>query len=457
MRRAPSPPWIVVVAASSGGMQALTALVAGLSADLPAAVLVASHTPAFGRRQLARILSGAGPLPASYPDDGQVLETGRIYVAPPDRHLAIEGRRLRLTTGEKEHRMRPAADVLFRSAAREFGAHSIGIVLSGGGYDGAAGLAAIQARGGISLVQVPRDARLATMPLNALATVLPDACVPAKELGLLVAGFTRGHTARDPGPVRKPVFRNRRRPRARTLKGLRVFVAEDEYLIATELRGMLHGLECRTVGPVADVETGLQVLRRERGQLDCAVLDVDLRGQMALPLASKLRAQGVPLLFATGYGKAVLPEEWACVPRLQKPYDTASLGQAIKDSLRMRWPAAPSRPSTAPDIAAQETALKDSRNLLMRSRVLMSTASSNPLVQSREVLRRTHERLTESMERQKATRRILRSWPMSSWPRKHGADREPPPGEAGEATEGGEAPDDAPRAGKRPRRPPRSR
>ena len=408
MGHGPPPPWVVVIAASSGGVKALVALVSSLPAHLRATVLVACHTPATSQRALPGILSLAGPLPASYPDDGQGLEAGRIFVAPPDRHLIVHGHRLHLTSGAKEHGLRPTADVLFRSVAREFGPRALGVVLSGGGHDGTEGLAAIQAAGGLVLVQSDHDAQLSTMPLHALAAVTPDACASARQLGVLVARFTaaeRDSPERVPARSRAP--RARQPPAApRSLEGLRVFVAEDEYLIASQILGMLQTLGCGAAGTVSDVETGLRVLDKERGQLDCAVLDVDLRGRTVLPLAQALRGQGVPLVFATGYGRAVLPEAWAAAPRLQKPYDLASLAEALRLALSMRWP--PLTPSSQ-DLAGidyREETLKDSRNGVMRSRVLLTSSSNRRLLRSREALRRTDERLSESAVRKESLRRV---------------------------------------------------
>ena len=408
MPRGRSPPWLVVIASSSGGVQALSALVSRLPADLPATVLVASHTPANSKRRLPIVLSAVGPLPASYPDEGQELEAGRILIAPPDRHLIVQGRKVHLTLGKKEHGMRPAADVLFRSAARAFGARSLGIVLSGGGRDGAAGLAEIQTAGGLALIQAPDDAKLATMPLNALAVVKPDACVPAAELGDVAARFVRERSPSARGSARKRAARGRLRPRALSLKGLRAFIAEDDYLIASDIVGMLRELGCVPVGPVASVATGLRLLEREFGCIDCAVLDVDLQGETALPLASVLMGWAVPFVFATGYGENTLPEEWAGAPRLQKPYDTPALGAALRRALRLRWLPPPGAPTSIPDIGYQVEALKDARNLLMRSHVLRATSTGAALTQSYEAIRRTHECIAASAVRKRVARRMLR-------------------------------------------------
>ncbi|WP_434381052.1 chemotaxis protein CheB [Melittangium boletus] len=397
MRRELAPTWLVVVASSSGGLPALCALVSALPADLPAAVLVVSHTSPTSQRRLPTLLSAAGPLPAAYADEGQPLARGTILVAPPDRHLVVQGRGLRLTGEAKEHLMRPAADVLFRSAARAFGARCIGIVLSGGGQDAAAGLAEIQAAGGHALIQAPEDARLAMMPLNALARVTPDACVPAAELGALVARLVCERGTPRAGPP--PAFPS--------LKGLRVLLAEDDHLIASEVVVMLHGLGCGVVGPVADLEVGLRLLERERGRLDCAVLDVDLRGEWVLPLAMALTWASVPFLLATGYGEDILPEAWEGAPRLQKPYDMRALGTALRRALRLRWFPLPEATVAAPRGGFSAEPLKDSRNLLMRSHVLRAASTGQSLSKSYEAIRRTHECIARSALRTDAARRML--------------------------------------------------
>ena len=112
---------IVVIGASAGGVAGLQALVAGLPADFPAAVLVVLHIPPDSASGLPTILSRSGPLPALHPRDGETLTAGRIYVAPPDHHLLVEGERVGVKKGPKENRFRPSVDALFRSAAYHYG------------------------------------------------------------------------------------------------------------------------------------------------------------------------------------------------------------------------------------------------------------------------------------------------------------------------------------------------
>lgn len=161
---------LVVIAASRGGFSVLRTLVGGLPADLPAAVCIVLHIGRHDSR-LPDLMSCWGPLPATYPGDGDALQPGKIYVAPPDRHLILERGRLRLSDSAPENFCRPAADPLFRSAAVEYGRAVIGVVLSGDLDDGAAGLAMIQARGGYCLVQDPAGCEAPSMPAAAMQAV----------------------------------------------------------------------------------------------------------------------------------------------------------------------------------------------------------------------------------------------------------------------------------------------
>jgi hypothetical protein len=103
--------------------------------------------------------------------------------------VLLEPVRIRLNQGPQVHYTRPAADPLFVSAAEAYGERVIGIVLSGGGSDGAIGLQAIKEHGGIALVQHPEDAAVPFMPRAAIAAVHPDACRPVQEIAQLVRSF----------------------------------------------------------------------------------------------------------------------------------------------------------------------------------------------------------------------------------------------------------------------------
>lgn len=182
---------IVVIGASRGGVEALSRLVRNLPSDLPAALFVVLHTSPGHISLLPEILNRAGPLEACQADDMQPIEHGRIYIAPPDRHLLVEPGRMRLSRGPKEKFTRPAANPLFRSAASAYGPRVLGIVLTGGDGDGTAGLVAIKAAGGISAVQDPNEASDPSMPHTAIAGDSPDYCLPLDGLANLIVELCR--------------------------------------------------------------------------------------------------------------------------------------------------------------------------------------------------------------------------------------------------------------------------
>jgi two-component system, chemotaxis family, protein-glutamate methylesterase/glutaminase len=182
---------IIVIGASAGGVEVLSQLVRGLPPGFPAALLVVCHIPAGTRSVLPEILSRSGPLLAVHGRDGDPINPGHIYVAPPDHHLLVEKGTIKLTHGPRESRQRPAIDPLFRSAARVYGLRVIGVVLTGALYDGVAGLLAIRAAGGVAVVQDPQDALVAAMPLNASEIAGADYTVPASGLAALLVDLVQ--------------------------------------------------------------------------------------------------------------------------------------------------------------------------------------------------------------------------------------------------------------------------
>jgi len=182
---------IVVVGASAGGVEALQTLTRGLTAGLPAAVFVVLHVPRDSMSVLPSILSRVGVLPARHAHDGEAIEHGRIYVAPPNRHLLLKPGRVVVEVGADEHRQRPAIDPLFRSAAFAYGRRVIGIVLSGTLDDGTDGLALVKARGGLAVVQDPGDAAFSAMPASAMEGVDVDHALPVARIGPLVERLVR--------------------------------------------------------------------------------------------------------------------------------------------------------------------------------------------------------------------------------------------------------------------------
>jgi two-component system chemotaxis response regulator CheB len=191
---------IVAIGASAGGIEALREVTKGLPSDLGAAVFVVLHLPRDTRSSLPEILSRSGPLPAAHPRDGESIEPGRIYVAPPDQHLLLDDGRVRLSRGPQHNHVRPAVDPLFASAARSHGSRVVGVVLSGALDDGTAGLARIKRRGGVAIVQDPSTAAYPGMPESALAHVAVDRVVPIHQVAAAIE-----EAVRDPAAASPPV------------------------------------------------------------------------------------------------------------------------------------------------------------------------------------------------------------------------------------------------------------
>lgn len=192
---------IVVIGASAGGIEALTTIIANLPHNLPAALFVVVHMPGEASSSLAQILSRAGALPARSAQDRTPIKRGRIYVAPPDRHLLLTPDEVRVVYGPRENRHRPAIDPLFRSAALSFGRRVVGIILSGALNDGTAGLLAIKRAGGVALVQDPATAAFPGMPTSALAYVPVDRSLSLPALADKVVELATGEVQALEGSV----------------------------------------------------------------------------------------------------------------------------------------------------------------------------------------------------------------------------------------------------------------
>ncbi len=178
---------IVAIGASAGGVEVLLTLVSELPADLAAAVFIVVHQQPNHVSTLPELLSRRGPLPATHPLHGEQIQPGTIYVAPPDNHLQVRAGTVEVVRGPKDNGHRPAADVLFRTAAASYGSRVIGVVLSGYLDCGTAGMMSIKARGGLAVVQDPATAAADEMPRHVIERVAVDHVVRPVELPGLIS------------------------------------------------------------------------------------------------------------------------------------------------------------------------------------------------------------------------------------------------------------------------------
>jgi two-component system chemotaxis response regulator CheB len=177
----------VVVGASAGGVQVLQQLLRGLPADFPGSMFVVIHMSPTAPSILPMILDRVGALPVQAAQDGARIRRGRIYVCVPDHHLTLRRNHMVVSRrGPRENGFRPAIDPLFRTAARSFGARTVGVVLSGGLDDGTLGLAVVKECDGIAIAQDPAEAVFPDMPRSAIRHVAVDHVLRIAELPALL-------------------------------------------------------------------------------------------------------------------------------------------------------------------------------------------------------------------------------------------------------------------------------
>jgi two-component system, chemotaxis family, protein-glutamate methylesterase/glutaminase len=189
----------VVVGASAGGVEALSVLLPGLPSDMRAAVFVVLHVPRERPSLLVEVLQPWCNVAVREAFGKEPVEPATVYVAPPDYHLLIDcGPALALSADDLVNYSRPSVDVLFESAADIYKERLLGIILTGASHDGAAGLEAVSAAGGLTIVQDPDSAQVRTMAEAAVKRRPPDLVLPLPAIARLLGTLNRA-ADRQPG------------------------------------------------------------------------------------------------------------------------------------------------------------------------------------------------------------------------------------------------------------------
>ncbi len=173
---------IIAVGASAGGLNSLFQLLGPLPASFPVSILVVQHLSPEHPSHLAEVLERKLKLKVRQAHDGDAMSAGTVFVAPPNLHLLAEPSNVRLLRTPTVHFSRPSIDLLFESAAVNFGNRSVGIILSGTGLDGASGVRAIKSAGGVTMAEDPSKAEFSAMPYAAVATGCVDIVLPLSKL-----------------------------------------------------------------------------------------------------------------------------------------------------------------------------------------------------------------------------------------------------------------------------------
>ena len=191
------PPWLVVIAASAGGIQATSQVLAALPVNFPAAVAVVQHRTRRPFGYLARILDRASRLPVVYARDGQAIAPGVVYVAPSDLHLTVVDGHFAHVDGRRISFVWSSANPLLESAAPRFRDHLIAVVLTGGGSDATDGVQIVKANGGIVIAQDQATSQLWGMPGSAVRSGAVDYVLPLDAIGPALDALVHGRPVPD--------------------------------------------------------------------------------------------------------------------------------------------------------------------------------------------------------------------------------------------------------------------
>ena len=182
----------IVIGASAGGVEALLSILGTLREGFTLPIIVVLHLPDQRCSHLAEVFARRVALPVIEACDKTPVDAGTLYFAAPGYHLSVEqDRSFSLSLEPRLHPSRPAIDYLFESASDAYGAHLAAVLLTGANRDGARGLTHVKQQGGLTIVQDPQEAQVATMPQAALAMHQPDHILPIRGIGRLLVELER--------------------------------------------------------------------------------------------------------------------------------------------------------------------------------------------------------------------------------------------------------------------------
>ena len=192
---------VIAMAASAGGLKALSIILDGLPADFPAAIAIVMHVAPDHKSQLAEILKCRTHLQVAQAHTGDVLAPSKVFIAPPNHHLfVVKGNRLKLSSShaEKFHFARPSAEPLFASVAEFYKENAIAVVLTGGDGDGSFGVQIIKAKGGIVIAQDRPTSENFSMPETSIKTGDVDYILPLDKIApMLIALIWTGNHSKE--------------------------------------------------------------------------------------------------------------------------------------------------------------------------------------------------------------------------------------------------------------------
>jgi len=189
---------VIAMAASVGGLKALSVILGGLPANFPAAIAIVMHLAPEHKSILAEILNSRTQLAVKQAHTGDILRCGSVFIAPPNHHLFVaNGGRLKLSTSaaEKFHFARPSAEPLFASMAEIYKRRAIAVVLTGGDGDGSFGVQIIKERGGTVIAQDRPTSQDFSMPETSIKTGDVDFILPLNAIApklIELVGADRG-------------------------------------------------------------------------------------------------------------------------------------------------------------------------------------------------------------------------------------------------------------------------
>jgi two-component system, chemotaxis family, protein-glutamate methylesterase/glutaminase len=175
---------VLTIGSSAGGIHALTELLYRLPTSLPVTILIVQHCSADWPNILPEVLGRRSALFIKHAEEGENLIPGRVYTAPPGRHLLVGATRTAiLSDGPKVCHCRPSADILFKSPAAQFHQRTLAVVLTGSNHDGADGVRCIRSVGGLVIAQDAGSSLHFDMPRAAIDTACVDFILPLERIG----------------------------------------------------------------------------------------------------------------------------------------------------------------------------------------------------------------------------------------------------------------------------------